>query len=86
MSSLELQLYELLKIKLGEKETKTLIDFVEDNARSQKDSLATRLDLEKTKSELILEIEKVKADVTVIKWMLGVVIAGILSLVVKSFF
>lgn len=86
MSSIELELYELLKIKLGEKETKSLIDFVEHTAKEEKDSLATKLDLQKTKSDLILEIEKVRAEVTVIKWMLGVVLAGILSLLVKTFF
>lgn len=48
--------------------------------------LATKDDIEKTKADLTLEIEKVKADVQVIKWMLGVVLAGIISLVLKTFF
>ena len=97
MSSIELQLYELLKLKLGEKETKVLIDFVEDSAKAQKESFSTKLDIEKTKSELAIEIEKtrnellikiekIQANVSIVKWMLGVVIAGILSLIVKSFF
>jgi len=55
MSSVELELYELLKIKPGEKETK-------------------------------LDIEKLKVELVVIKWMLRSVLVGMLSLIVKSFF
>ena len=44
--------------------------------------LATKLDIENIK----LEIERVRSEVTITKWMLGVVIAGILSLIIKSFF
>lgn len=32
------------------------------------------------------EITEIKGDIKVIKWMLGVVIAGILSLILKAFF
>ncbi len=42
---------------------------------TKKDILATKMDIEKLKAELL-----------VIKWMLGFVLAGILSLIVKSFF
>ena len=75
MSSIVLELYELLKIKLGEKETKALFDFVENKIDSKKDELATKLDIEKLRSELL-----------VIKWMLVVVLAGIVSIIIKSFF
>lgn len=75
MSSIELELYELLKIKLGEKETKALFDLVENKIEVKKDELATKLDIEKLRAELLI-----------VKWMLGVIIAGILSLVLKSFF
>ena len=75
MSSVELELYELLKIKLGERETKALFDLVENKIDDKKDELATKLDIERLKAELL-----------VIKWMLGVILAGILSLIIKSFF
>jgi predicted transcriptional regulator len=75
MSSIELELYELLKLKIGERETKALFDLVEHKIDAKKDELATKLDIEKLRAELL-----------VIKWMLGVVLAGIVSLVVKSFF
>ena len=86
MSAIELDLYELLKLKLGEKETKAFftlienkVDAIEHKFEEQKTSLAT-------KADLTLEIEKVKAELLVIKWMLGVVLAGIISLMLKTFF
>ena len=82
MSAHELELYELLKLKLGERETKALFEVVDHKFENKKDDLATKLDVEHIK----LEIEKVRTEVTVTKWMLGVVIAGILALILKSFF
>jgi len=93
MRAIELDLYELLKLKLGEKETKaffTLIEHkveaVEHKIEEQKNSLATKHDIEKTKSDLTLEIERVKAEMLVMKWMLGAVLAGIISLILKAYF
>ena len=75
MSTIEIELYELLKVKLGERETKALFEVVDHKFDSKKDDLATKLD-----------IEKIKAELAVLKWMMGVVIAGILALILKSFF
>ncbi len=75
MSTTEIELYELLKTKLGERETKALFEVVDHKFDSKKDDLATKLDIEKLKTEL-----------AIVKWMLGVVIAGILTLILKSFF
>ena len=44
------------------------------------------IEIEKTRNELLIKIEKIQANVSIVKWMISVVIAGILSLVVKSFF
>ena len=82
MSTTEIELYELLKVKLGERETKALFEVVDHKFDSKKDDLATKLDIEHIK----LEIEKVRTEVTVSKWMLGVVITGILALILKTFF
>ena len=75
MSSVELDLYELLKIKLGEKETKALFDLVENKIDARKEELATKVDIERLRAELLI-----------VKWMLGVVLAGIISLILKAFF
>ena len=82
MSAHEIELYELLKVKLGERETKALFEMVDHKFDSKKDDLATKIDIQAIK----LEIEKVRTEVTVTKWMLGLVITGILALILKSFF
>ena len=82
MSTTEIELYELLKVKLGERETKALFEVVDHKFDSKKDELATKLDVEHVK----LEIEKLRTEVAVSKWMLGLVITGILALILKAFF
>ena len=39
-----------------------------------------------TKEHLDLRIAELKHEINLLKWMMGVVIAGILSLVLKAFF
>ena len=79
MNVSEITLYNVLKVKLGESEAQTVVEGIKEEVKNQladkTDVLATKLDLEKIRSELL-----------VVKWMLGVVLAGIVSLVVKSFF
>ncbi len=52
--------------------------------------LATKGDLAALKNSLQLEIQKelapVKSDILLIKWMVGVIVAGVVALVVKAFF
>ncbi len=48
---------------------------VKEEFENKKDILATKTDMERLKGELM-----------VIKWMLGVVLGGIVSLIVKAFF
>ena len=49
--------YNILKVKLGEKEAKALTEYaeskVENSIMKEKDVLATKLDLSETKSEII---------------------------------
>lgn len=37
-------------------------------------------------SSFDLKLTKLEGDMTLVKWMLGMVLAGVISLVVKSFF
>lgn len=39
-----------------------------------------------TKDSQILELAPMRTDLSVMKWMLGVLLAGVLSLVLKAFF
>ncbi|MBI4930270.1 MAG: hypothetical protein HY841_05875 [Bacteroidetes bacterium] len=98
MSSIELELYELLKVKLGEKEAKTLVTFIEaevkEEIEKEKKNLLSHEDKEKllTKADALTifatkaDFEKLRAELLLVKWMLGFVLAGILALIVKTFF
>ena len=52
-----LDLYDLLKVKIGEKEAKSLVTFVEHEVENKfeqnKDTLATKVDIANVKAELI---------------------------------
>ena len=63
MSSLELQVYEIFKLKLGEQEAAKIIEFIdakaEEKTKQKADILASKEDL-----------ANVKVDI--IKWMVGI--------------
>lgn len=75
----EITLFNTLKAKLGEHEAQTVVEgikqAVKDEFDNKKNVLATKTD-----------VEKIKTELPVVKWMLGVVLAGIVSLVLKAFF
>lgn len=82
----EIALYNVLKTKMGEAEAQTVVEGIKQEIKNEfnanKDILATKKDV----SEIRLEIEKLRAEFMVVKWMLGVVLAGIISLILKTFF
>jgi len=39
-----------------------------------------------TKKDLQIELAPLKADLNLVKWMLGLVLAGVLALILKAFF
>ncbi len=79
MNISEITLFNSLKNKLGEQEAQVVVEGIKsavmEEFNTKKEILATKTDIEKLKAELL-----------VIKWMLGFVLAGILSLIVKTFF
>jgi len=93
-----IDLYNILKSRIGEKEAKTLVEFVEiqvekkieeqmDDIASKEDIYLVKKDLVQVKSELEITIEKVRSDL--IKWMFIFwvgqvsVTVGLILLVVK---
>jgi hypothetical protein len=49
--------------------------------------LATKQDLKELKADLDkTEFAPIKTDLVVLKWMMGVLLAGVVSLVLKAFF
>ncbi len=71
MQVAEIELYEILKGKLGEKEAKTLVEYieakVEKKLEGKQNILATKEDLANAKAGLEIKIEKTRSDI--IKWM-----------------
>ncbi|MDP2682458.1 MAG: DUF1640 domain-containing protein [Deltaproteobacteria bacterium] len=63
----EIELYEILKTKVGEKEARTLVEYIEAKVEKKfeekKDTLATKQDI----ANLEIKIEKTRSDI--IKWM-----------------
>ena len=39
-----------------------------------------------TKQDLQIELATVKADLTLVKWMLGVLLGGVMALILRAFF
>jgi hypothetical protein len=66
MQVAEIELYEILKSKLGEKEARSVIEYIESKVErkfeEKRITLATKEDLLNTKSDLELKIEQVKSD------------------------
>lgn len=71
MQIAEIELYEILKERLGEKEAKALVEYIEAKVEKKfeekKDILASKEDLANLKTELMVQIEKTRSDI--IKWM-----------------
>ena len=86
MQVAEIELYEILKSKIGEKEAKTLVEYIEAKVDKKfdekKDILATKQDIADLKIEIAnleIKIEKTKADI--IKWMFLFWIGQLASLI-----
>lgn len=74
MQVAEIELYEILKEKVGEKEAKTLVEYIdakiEKKLEEKKDVLATKQDIANLKEDILnleVKLEKTRADL--IKWM-----------------
>ncbi len=49
-------------------------------------SLATKADIEIILSPIKTDLTVLKADSVTLKWMMGVLIAGVMSIIIKTFF
>jgi predicted nucleic acid-binding Zn-ribbon protein len=67
----EIELYEILKPKVGEKEAKALVEYIETKVdrklEDKKDILATKEDLANVKAELTKDILAIKEDLANVK-------------------
>jgi len=90
MYAAEIELYEILKPKIGEKEARTLVEYIETRVErkfeEKKDVLATKQDITDLKmatkqdiANLEIKLEKTRADI--IKWMFLFWIGQLASLI-----
>ncbi|MBF0539439.1 MAG: hypothetical protein HQL03_14425 [Nitrospirae bacterium] len=89
-----------LSDKLGDEATNAFIKFINEAGIDTRRELATKEDISKVKEEItrlkeeVLKVEsrlserivKLDGEFTLVKWMIGVVLAGIVSLIMKAFF
>jgi hypothetical protein len=77
MSVSEIQLYNILKNKLGEKEAHSLVEFVQKEVKAEleiaKDILATKQDLSTVKEELKEELAKMRGELLRTIYVVGLV-------------
>jgi len=82
----EITLFNTLKAKLGEHDAQVVVEGIKNAVKEEfntsKEVLATKQDIGNLKTD----IERLRAELLVVKWMLGVVLAGIISLILKAFF
>jgi predicted transcriptional regulator len=83
MNTLSLDTYAVVKrltaAGLDEKQAEVIVNTIHDVREADVKSLATKSDLRE------LEL-KLSGEMTLLKWMLGLVIAGIIALILKSYF
>lgn len=67
MQVAEIELYEIIKAKIGEKEAKTLVEYIEAKVEKKfeekKDLFVTKEDLANAKAELEIKMEKIRTDI-----------------------
>jgi len=66
----------------AEAEAAALSEVLEVNLKE----LATKDDLKTLEMKLDGRFERLMGEITLLKWMLGILIAGVVSLILKSFF
>ena len=82
-----LKIFERLKAaNLNEEAAKEIAEVVREvSLESQKESV-TKEDIAKLESKIIERITAMEEELKLIKWMLGILLAGVISLILKAFF
>ena len=73
----------LVQSGIEQKQAETIVRVI---AEAQ-ETLVTKIDLKELKADLDRsEFAPIKTDLAVLKWMMGMLLAGVISLVLKAFF
>lgn len=82
-----LKIFERLKsADLNEKAAKEIAEVIREVSLESQKGLATKEDIIRLEHNLLQLKTEIDGELKLIKWMLGVVIAGIISLILKAFF
>ncbi len=70
----------------AEEQAKGMAEAFQEAQATQLEGLATKTDIQEVKRDIQALELKLEGQLTLIRWMLGILIAGVLSLVLKAFF
>ncbi len=71
-----------LREKLGDEATDAFVEVIREIELESKKELATKDDIRALKDDII----KIEGEIKLIKWIISVMLAGVISLVLKAFF
>ncbi|KJU86907.1 hypothetical protein MBAV_000902 [Candidatus Magnetobacterium bavaricum] len=71
-----------LRDKLGDEGTDAFIKVISEAGLDTRRDLATKDDIAKVRDEIAI----IRGELLLLKWMMGILIAGVVSLVMKAFF
>jgi hypothetical protein len=72
----------LTAVGMPENQAEVLAD---EQAKLIENRLATKDDIDRAGLVIKMELAPIRAELLVVKWMLGVILAGVMSLVIKTF-
>ncbi len=79
----DIQLFQILKQKLGEKEAEALVTFVDSKLKENNEAnlkvVATREDVVRLKGDLETKISETKSDI--IRWVFGIFVVLMLAII-----
>lgn len=83
ITTTDIQLFQILKQKVGEKEAEALVNFVDSKIKEGNETnlkvLATKEDIAKLKGDLEVKITETKVET--MRWMFGIFLALMLAIV-----
>ncbi|MBF0488832.1 MAG: DUF1640 domain-containing protein [Nitrospirae bacterium] len=76
----------ILREKLGDEGADAFVKVINESETASRKDLAIKEDMLRLESKLTERMTKIEGELTLIKWMMGIMLAGVISLVIKAFF
>lgn len=71
---------------VSEKQAEAQAEVLAETLESNLEELATKRDLKELQLKMENKFESMQGELKLLKWMMGVILAGVISLVLKAFF